>query len=90
MPIIIGLVLAFAAFYWWTMLRAKLFVQASTYLLQLDISGLSPEHANRLALSIDLYAAKALTQGALCHCQELFCGKQLALISEARLRGFRG
>lgn len=90
MPFVLGLVIAFAAFWYWSMIRGRLLVRASTYLMSLERPDATPELANRLALSIDHYATKELMQGSLFHCQEVFNGRQLALISEARLRGFRG
>lgn len=71
-------------------LRGKLTVQASTYLLALAQHEATPEMANRTAQSIDTYAALQLIAGALHHSNEVFNGSRLALISEARLCGFRG
>jgi len=90
MTILIILALAFAAFWYWSLLRGRLLVRASAYLTHMKRPDATPELCNRLALSIDLYAAKELMPGSLFHCQELFNGRQLALISEARLQGFRG
>lgn len=90
MPIIIVVVIIAGAVYVWSMFRAKLFIQASTFLMYMSRPDVTPEIANGIALSIDLFAAKELAPGARHHCQELFNGQQLALISEARLRGFRG
>jgi len=90
MVFILGLVLIFAAFWWWSMIRGRLFVRASTYLMYMTRPDATPELCNGVALSLDHFAAKELMPGALYHCRELFNGHQLALISEARLQGFRG
>lgn len=90
MAILIIIALAFAAFWWWSMIRGRLLVRASTYLMHMTRPDATPELCNGLALSIDLHAAKELMPGSLYHCRELFNGHQLSLISEARLRGFRG
>ncbi|TGU70314.1 hypothetical protein E4633_19190 [Geomonas terrae] len=70
--------------------RGKITVRASTYLIMLSLPDATPESANKLALSIDTYAAKELLPGTLSHLNEMFNGSHLALISEARLRGFHG
>lgn len=90
MPFILGVVFVFAAFWYWSLLRGRLLVRASTYLMHMERPDATPELCNRLALSVDLYAAKQLAPGALYHCREVFGGHQLALISEARLQGFIG
>lgn len=71
-------------------LRGRLIVQASTYLMALAQPYATPETANRTAHSIDTFAAMQLITGALHHSNELFNGSRLALISEARLQGFSG
>lgn len=70
--------------------RGKVTVRASTYLMALAQTNTTPETANRLAFSIDSYAAYHLRAAALHHLNETYKGSRLALISEARLRGFTG
>jgi len=69
--------------------NGKLTVRASTYLVLLH-SGSTQMDANRAALSIDTYAAKGLMLGALQHVASSYNGIRLALISDARLKGFLG
>jgi hypothetical protein len=73
-----------------TVLRGRLVVRASTYLMALSQEDATTISANRLASSIDTYAANQLRHGAMFHVNEVFNGSRLALISEARLRGFNG
>lgn len=70
--------------------RGKLTARASTYLIALEQPDATQLFANKLALSIDTYAAKELLPGTIYHLNEVFNGNKLALISEARLRGFIG
>lgn len=70
--------------------RGKITVRASTYLMAIAQNDATPETANRLAFSIDSYAAYQLRTAALYHLNEAYSGSRLAMISEARLRGFRG
>lgn len=70
--------------------RGKITVRASTYLMALAQTDTTPETANRLAFSIDSYAAYHLRTAALYHLNEVYNGSRLAMISEARLKGFRG
>lgn len=70
--------------------RGKITVRASTYIMALAQHDATPEIANRLAFSIDSYAAYQLRPAALYHLNEAYSGSRLAMISEARLRGFRG
>jgi hypothetical protein len=69
--------------------RGRLTVRASTYLLLIE-GGADVLEANKAALSIDTYAACELRRGAVFHLEERYQGKQLALISAARLNGFLG
>jgi len=71
--------------------RGKVTIRASTYLMALDTQAdTTPETANRLAFSIDSYAAYQLRTAALYHLNQAYSGSRLAMISEARFRGFRG
>ncbi len=70
--------------------RGKITVRASTYLMALAEADATPEAANRLAFSIDSYAAYQLRSSAIYHLNEVYSGSRLAMISEARLRGFAG
>lgn len=90
MPFILGVVFVFAAFWYWSLLRGRLLVRASTYLMHMERPGATPELCNKLAFSIDFYSTSRQTQSALHHARVAFGGHQLALISEARLRGFCG
>lgn len=78
------------ALFWFFALRGRLTVRASRYLMALSQPDATPELANRLALSIDTYAAKQLLPETRYHLNEVFNGNRLALISEARLQGFSG
>lgn len=71
-------------------MRGKLVVRASTYLMALSRPDTTLEMANTLAASIDFYAAYQLRAAALYHLNDAYNGSRLAMISEARLRGFRG
>lgn len=75
---------------WFFALRGRLTVRASTYLMALSQPNATPELCNRLALSIDTYAAKQLLPETRYHLNSVFNGNSLALISEARLQGFIG
>lgn len=71
-------------------LRGRLTVRASTYLMVLSQTGATRYSANKLALSIDSFAATHLRNAAMYHVNEVFGGSRLSLISEARLQGFLG
>ncbi len=74
---------------WFYALRGTLTVRAAGYLLGLA-DGWSKEEANRFAYSIDTFAAyKRKHEVAQC-IHQVYAGNRLALISDARLRGFRG
>lgn len=91
MSFILGLVLAGGGLWYWALIRGRRFVRAHVYLMYLDgAEGATPEICNRRALSVDTYAAKQLAPVALYHCQEVYGGIRIALVSEARLRGFSG
>lgn len=78
------------AIWFLVVLRGRLIVRASTYLMALQQDGATTASANRLASSIDSFAANQLRNGAMYHVNEVFNGSRLAMISEARLRGFKG
>jgi hypothetical protein len=90
MSLILCLVLAAGGFWYWTLIRGRRFVRASIYLMYMEHPDATPELCNKRALSVDTYAAQQLTPGALVHCQEMFGGIRVALVSEARLQGFNG
>jgi len=71
-------------------LRGRLLVRAATYIMALQQDGATTDSANRVASSIDSFAANKLRSWAMTHVYESFSGSRLALISEARLRGFNG
>lgn len=81
---------SFIALFGFLVLRGRLTVRASSYLLAMSRPNATPELCNRLALSIDAYAAKQLLPETRYYLNEFFNGNRLALISEARLQGFMG
>lgn len=82
-------VMAVCAVWYYSMLRGRLTVRASTYLMLIS-EGNSEDHANKIALAVDLFAANQLKNGAMYHVNEVYGGRQLALIADARLQGFKG
>lgn len=74
---------------WFILFKGKLTVRASTYLIKVSC-GATQEEANRIALSIDTYAAQKLIAPTLQHVASDYNGLQAALVSAARLKGFLG
>lgn len=72
------------------LLRGRLTVRASAYMLALSQQNATPELANKLAMSIDTYAARQLQSETSFHLNEFYNGNRVALISAARLHGFNG
>lgn len=89
MKIVLILALLIGAAWYYASLRGRLTVRAYTYLSELSYGG-TEEAANKLALSIDLHAASKLSGIAMEHVKYTYAGNQSAMISHARLKGFRG
>lgn len=69
--------------------RGKKAVQAYVYLAARS-EGASEGAANQVASRIDSHAAGGLNDAMLTFAKHCYNGKQLAMISAARLDGFRG
>jgi hypothetical protein len=85
---IILVVAAVAAFYFLAKRGTKA-VQAYVYLASRS-EGRSEFDANNIALRIDTHSASTLNEAMLMFCKHCYRGKQLAMISSARLDGFKG
>lgn len=88
MPFII-VIIAFAAVWYFFMTRARLLVRAFVF-IDCVVQGNTVEHANRLAARVDMHASNQLRGEAMLYVNGMFNGKQLALISHARLLGYNG
>lgn len=88
----IGLIAILLALVIWRnyMLKERRAARAYTYLVILSREGSTEASSNRIALSIDLYAAKQLKQEIALHVNERYRGSLPALMSEAQSKGFRG
>ena len=76
-------------FHYYSMSRGRLAVRAFVYLGLLS-RGDRPERANEKALSVDFHAASEMAPHALEFVNEFYGGKQLPMISNARINGFKG
>jgi len=71
-------------------LKERRIARAFTFLAILKRDGSTVDSSNRMALTIDMFAANQLKPRTTLHIDEVFNGNHLALISEARAQGFRG
>lgn len=71
-------------------LKERRIARAYTFLTILKRDGSTVDSSNRMALTIDMFAANQLKARTALHIDKVFNGKHLALISEARAQGFRG
>jgi len=76
--------------WWYFKLKARRLAKAYTYLMILKRNGSTIDSSNRIALSIDMFAADQLKPSTMLHVNQVFNGNPAALISEARSQGFRG
>ena len=79
---------AIIAAFFFMVKRGKKAVQAYVYLAARS-EGKGEFEANDIASRIDTYSAGHLNQAMLVFCKHCFGGRQLAMISSARLDGFR-
>lgn len=89
MELFIFSVIAIFAAFLFLMKRGAKAVQAYVYLAARS-EGRSEFEANDAALRIDTYSAGALNDSMRFFCSHCYGGKQLAMISSARLDGFKG
>ncbi len=88
MEIVIFVIAAIVAMFIFSMSRGKKAVKAYVYLAARS-EGVSEIDANDIACRIDTYRAGQLNGSMRVFAQHCFGGKQLAMISSARLDGFR-
>lgn len=88
-PEFIVLVIGLVALWMYAGSRGRLTVRAFIYLSELS-AGRAEEEANKTALSVDSNAASKFSSVTRNYVKMFYGGKQLDLISEARLKGFRG
>ena len=69
--------------------RGRLTVRAAGYIIAIE-DGATPYEANAFASSIDSFAATKRMPEVMTCVQQMYGGSKLALISEARLMGYRG
>lgn len=89
MEVVIFSVVAIVAAFIFLMKRGAKAVQAYVYLAARS-EGKSEFEANDIALRIDTHSAGALNDAMRTFCNHCYGGKQLAMISSARLDGFKG
>ena len=89
MGFIFFIVLAIGAAWYYAGLRGKLTVRAFVYVSEVA-AGRTEWEANKTALSLDYNAASKCSGIAMNYVNTIHGGRQLDLISEARLLGFRG
>lgn len=89
MEVFIILVVALVAAFYFLTKRGTKAVQAYVYLASRS-EGESEFSANNIALRIDTHNASTLNDAMLLFCKHCYNGKQLAMISSARLDGFKG
>ena len=87
MKVLLCLALLVGAVWYYAVSRGRLTVRAYTYLNALA-SG-NTEEANQLARRVDSYAAGRMSEIAMDHVKYAYAGNQSAMISRARLKGFR-
>lgn len=88
MEIIIISAIALVAVFVYSMKRGTKAVQAYVYLAARS-EGRSEMEANDIALRIDTHSAGALNDAMRIFCKNCYGGQQLAMISSARLDGFK-
>lgn len=79
-----------AAVWWYFKLRGLRLARAYTYLMILKRDGSTEASSNRIAISVDMYAANQLKTTSLRHVVTEYKGSRSALIAEAKSKGFRG
>lgn len=89
MEVLIFLAIAIATALTLSMKRGTKAVQAYVYLATRS-EGKSETEANDIASRIDTHSAAALNKTMRMFCNHCYGGKQLAMISSARLDGFKG
>lgn len=89
MGFILFIVLAIGAAWFYAGLRGKLTVRAFVYVSE-RAAGRTEMEANKTAMSLDHNAASRFSGMAMNYVNSIHGGRQLDLISEARLLGFRG
>lgn len=88
MEIVFLIVVVIVALSIFLMSRGKKAVQAYVYLAARS-DGASEAEANNIASRIDTHNAGNLNQAMLVFCKQCYGGRQLAMISDARLDGFQ-
>lgn len=71
-------------------LKVRRVARAYTFLTILGRSGSTVDSSNRIASTIDMFAANQLKEPIMLHVVDVFEGSQQALLLEARAKGFRG
>ncbi|ENU36636.1 MULTISPECIES: hypothetical protein [Acinetobacter] len=89
MEVVILTVIAIIAAFAFLMKRGVKAVQAYVYLAA-RLDGKSEAEANDIALRLDTHSAGHLNDAMRLFCQHCYGGRQLAMISGARLDGFKG
>lgn len=87
MEIILIVIVAAVAFWYYMMLRGRKAVRAYFYLCALD-DNIPEDEANGIASRIDLAAASRFQADTLNFVNSIYGGSQLAMISQARISGF--
>lgn len=88
MEVLIISVIAIAVTFVFLMKRGTKAVQAYVYLAARS-EGRSEVEANNIALRIDTHSAGSLNDAMRIFCRHCYGGRQLAMISGARLDGFK-
>ncbi len=89
MEIVLFILIAVVAIFAFSIHRGKKAVQAYVYLAA-RTEGKSEFEANDMARRIDTHSASALNDSMRLFCLHCYGGKQLAMISSARIDGFNG
>jgi len=79
-----------AGVWWFFNMRVIRLARAYTYLRILARAGSTPESSNRIALSIDMYAANQMKPTTTSHVNDVYQGSQPALLADAKSKGFHG
>ena len=87
MELVILIIVAVVGLFIFTMSRGKKAVRAYVYLAARS-DGATEEDANNMALRIDTHRASQLNSAMREFTHHCYGGKQLAMISDARLDGF--
>jgi len=88
MEVVFIVVVVIIALFIFFMSRGKKAVQAYVYLAARS-DGASEVEANSIASRIDSHSAGNLNQAMQMFCKQCYGGRQLAMISDARLDGFQ-